>query len=1036
MSQFPGCIAVPIVVAALFAVAGTPCSARAGVNPVPRPSTATIPSEPAQPGALASPLRASVAPGLFLDKSFHGWSNYPNAYDPPDCAGAAGEYGIIEVNNRSVSYRRKDGTLWWTTGQENALIDFFPLFHPPGNTVDPRVVYEPQLRRFFITAIQTRLDFESTPSHCYVHLAVSKSPHPLSRDTTDWLFFKFDVTQYEGSTPFGLDYPGLAADHRALYLAGNMFRYPLTAGEVFRNVMVVTIDKVLATQGVLAYTLAQTPTLHDLGSAFTLQPARLIGDPPSGNVEYFAEVPYDGPANHVRLWALQDPLGTPVLRDTSIVVPSWYGVYDGAAQCSGSDVRTWSPTAQSAFWRDGSLWTCHTSASSGGRTVLHYYRIETNGWPAGNAQLAESGTIDLGPGLWAYQPAMNGNVSGDVGMVFTASGASMCPTIMYTAYRANSGGFTPPAPLAGSPVPSKQFLWGDYGTVAEDPNDHGFWITHELQMSNLLGDWIEHWGNIGFDDNVPGWPDSGRVVRGGQIEARDATVIPAGAGASFILWREQGAVYAQRLNADGSSALPAPAVSVSTAADEFRAVSDLAGGFYLTWRSIYGGTHVNHISNTGVVSAGWPADGLDLGPSDDLPQIAASSAGVFLAWSGGGAARAQRVTLSGVPMWGSGGVVVDGTGWSPTIVPDGADGAIIACAPGRAQRVSGAGNLLWDAAGITLLPDGDTPVAVADGAGGMIAVFQTIGVDGGADLVAQRVTGAGALASGWAADGVPVCAHGGAQIEPSVLSDGAGGLFAAWRDQRTFVSTRSDIFAVRLGAGGVVAPGWTPDGVPVCTAPGYQITPALVTDGANGIRIFWDDRRAQPGCINGACNSDVYFQRLRSDGTFDPTLPANGFALSTAAGNQTQPRAAAVSGGTTVVAWNDGRLYPNCIPWCTTAVRARLIQGVTAVEPSHGTAARALELSTEPNPVALAGDGLLQMRFAVPDAMRGAPLRLEIFDLNGRRVRSLTVGSARPDIQQMKWDLRDSDGRAVRPGLYFARLRVGAAQVTRSVMVW
>src|SRR6185369_6568531 len=101
---------------------------------------------------------------------------------------------------------------------------------------------------------------------------------------------------------------GLAADHRALYLAGNMFRYPLTAGEVFRNVMIVTIDKVLATQGVLAYTLAQTPPLHDLGSAFTLQPARLIGDPPAGNVEYFAEVPYDGPVNHVRVWALQDPL--------------------------------------------------------------------------------------------------------------------------------------------------------------------------------------------------------------------------------------------------------------------------------------------------------------------------------------------------------------------------------------------------------------------------------------------------------------------------------------------------------------------------------------------------------------------------------------------------------------------------------------------------------------------------------------------------------------------------------------------------------
>jgi hypothetical protein len=63
-------------------------------------------------------------------------------------------------------------------------------------------------------------------------------------------------------------------------------------------------------------------------------------------------------------------------------------------------------------------------------------------------------------------------------------------------------------------------------------------------------------------------------------------------------------------------------------------------------------------------------------------------------------------------------------------------------------------------------------------------------------------------------------------------------------------------------------------------------------------------------------------------------------------------------------------------------------------------------------------------------------MRLEVYDLTGRRVRSLASGPARIGSQQASWDLRDSDGRTVRTGLYFVRLRVGANQVTRNLMVW
>jgi len=1016
-----------LTLALLLSVTGA-AAARAEINPVTRPSTATIVPTPGQPDAM-TPLSTSVDPGLYLDKTWPGWKNRGNLLEPPDCHGAAGEHGILEVTNRSVSFLKKDGTPYWASD-----FDFWILYQHPGRIVDPRAVYDPQTKRFFITAVQVHGIFDPLPAKCHVHLAVSKTDRPATPGPADWWFFVFDVTQYEGGTPFGLDYPGLACDDRALYLVGNMFEYPIFGGN-FRNSMVVSIDKTLAAQGVLAYTIAQTPALYDLGHGFTLQPTRLIGAPVPGGVEYFCEVPYDGPVDQVRLWALEDPLGTPTLRDTTIAVPSWGGVISLAPQCIPGNVRTWSPTAQgNAFWRDGSLWFCHASALAG-HTAIHWYRVETNGWPTGAAQLGESGTIDPGAGLWAYQPAIGGNALGDVGIVFTQSGSSLCPTPMYSAYRAGTGGFTPPAVLTAGPAGAPSSSWGDYATVTEDPIDHGLWIAHEIHPTADQGDWTQQWGHLRFDDDVAGWPDSGRVVRNGQVEVRNAVVVPSSAGGAVLVWRELDAVWAQRLGADGARAAGWPARGLKAGdgpLDRFRACSDSAGGAYVTWYSDLYGARVTRVDAQGVIAAGWPANGIYLGTLDDMPNIAGTTAGVLLSWTEGGAV-AQRISPSGQLLWGANGVLLDTGGWSPVVVPDDAGGALVSWAPGRAQRVASDGTPAWPG-NVDLIPDGDAPVAVPDGAGGVIAVFQTLGEDGLGDLIAQRVSGSGALAPGWPAAGAPLCTLSGLQSEPAVLADGAGGVFAVWRDQRTFASTRSDVYAQRLGADGQVAAGWIANGRPVCTSPGHQFGAALAADPGGGIRIAWEDHRGIPGCLNGDCDADVYTQVFHPDGS--AALAANGEPVSAASGTQALPAVALLGGGRSLVVWNDGRAVPDCTPWCTIAVVARLYTSPTAVEPPAGPLARTVELAApEPNPVSRDG-GRVALGYRIADRHRDEPLRLEIFDLSGRRVRTLTSGPARAGIQRATWDLRDTDGRAVRPGLYFARLRVGATQLTRNLMVW
>ena len=66
--------------------------------------------------------------------------------------------------------------------------------------------------------------------------------------------------------------------------------------------------------------------------------------------------------------------------------------------------------------------------------------------------------------------------------------------------------------------------------------------------------------------------------------------------------------------------------------------------------------------------------------------------------------------------------------------------------------------------------------------------------------------------------------------------------------------------------------------------------------------------------------------------------------------------------------------------------------------------------------------------YTLPERAR---VSLAIYDLAGRRVRTLASGIAAPGGHQAEWDGRDEAGAAAGAGLYFCRLTAGAASVTR-----
>lgn len=200
--------------------------------------------------------------------------------------------------------------------------------------------------------------------------------------------------------------------------------------------------------------------------------------------------------------------------------------------------------------------------------------------------------------------------------------------------------------------------------------------------------------------------------------------------------------------------------------------------------------------------------------------------GVIVAWmdyrSGSSDIYAQHVLASGVvdPAW-----PTDGTALCTApvyevlscIVSDGAGGAIVTWVGGsygvRAQHVlsSGVVDPAWPVDGRELLPGEGTIVTVSDGAGGAyIAWSGPIGggpvYSGYYDIHAQHVLASGDLNPAWPINGLAVCSAPRDQRFPAFVSDGTGGAFLTWGDDRP--SGRGDYVQHLLPSG--VDPAWPP----------------------------------------------------------------------------------------------------------------------------------------------------------------------------------------------------------------------------------
>ena len=93
-----------------------------------------------------------------------------------------------------------------------------------------------------------------------------------------------------------------------------------------------------------------------------------------------------------------------------------------------------------------------------------------------------------------------------------------------------------------------------------------------------------------------------------------------------------------------------------------------------------------------------------------------------------------------------------------------------------------------------------------------------------------------------------------------------------------------------------------------------------------------------------------------------------------------------------------------------------------------GAAGSPLAFSAAPNPMS----GVTRISFATPP---GAPWRLEVFDLTGRRVREVARGIGNGTASEVRWDGRDGRNRRLPQGVYWIRLTAGGMSSTSRTVI-
>jgi hypothetical protein len=526
-----------------------------------------------------------------------------------------------------------------------------------------------------------------------------------------------------------------------------------------------------------------------------------------------------------------------------------------------------------------------------------------------------------------------------------------------------------------------------------------------------------------------------------------------GAGGAIVAWDDQRGggprdIYVQRVDANGVPRWTSDGVALCSVANEQyepEIVSDGKGGAIVVWTDHRNGTTYNiyaqRVDSTGTPK--WAANGVAICSATGFqshPKIVADgSGGAIITWDDSRVSTshiyAQKVNASGAAQWAANGVLL--SNWPaaqerPEIISNGSGGAIVAWFDYRngikdifAQRILSTGSLdsAWPPGGRAVtggIWDAEIGGLIPDGSGGALVAWDQRMNIGYSKIYVHHLLAAGSLDPSYPAGGRIFSTDYTYQFRPMLVSDGAGGALVAYEDLRW---GELDFYAKRVLASGAFDPQWPDTGLALAFTPinNYHFAHMVPSD-TSGALVVWMDYRNDDG--------DVYAQRFLKTGVVDPAWPANGRAICSAERLQFQPVVVPSVGGGAVVAWTDRRT--NLGPYgedgeiYSQGIRGNGQLGDPPVSvPGESGAGLALQ-SPFPNPMRR---GSLRLHFTLPGAGSAA---LEWFSVGGRRIAGREVGSLGAGRHVVELGETSSEV----PGIYFVRLTQGAlVRVQRIVLL-
>ncbi|MFK7958652.1 MAG: Ig-like domain-containing protein, partial [Lysobacterales bacterium] len=435
------------------------------------------------------------------------------AFIPADPSLAAGPNHLVAVTNTSIAIYDKSGN----EVDSESLQDFFSSLSPPTFTFDPKVLFDQFENRFVVLTLE-REDIAEGDSRntSRILLAVSDSDNP----TGAWSVTEIDGFEEIGGEDHWVDFPGLAVDEDAIYITANMFRFfDQTDGGAFGGARVWIVDKGVSNgfyDGDPADVDRFNPFTSGSTAAGTHQPAHVLGTPPSGNTGTWMVLASGlgtGSNLQAQVVRIDNPLANSPTFNFDFVSlgnidQNRFVELDNLPQ-SGSalDPDAGDRRALDAVWRDNSLY--FTSAVRGrtgpdtGENTAIWAQINTQ--QSNNlVQLGLLGGEDIGGSTETAFGAISVNNDGVIALGFTSANSSSFLSSHYALHL--------PGDASGSNRGSElirdgqdpfeltfggsEVRWGDYSSVALDPNGTCFWVynKHAIDQGSPTSGEIGRWG--------------------------------------------------------------------------------------------------------------------------------------------------------------------------------------------------------------------------------------------------------------------------------------------------------------------------------------------------------------------------------------------------------------------------------------------------------------------------------------------------------------------------------------------------------------